>query len=88
MGEKPITELCQKMKESLIIPHDIPQTVYAVKGKQAIPPSISQKEDIVLHSHESCLSDKKKEARISDTSKRNQTNTKQRVSFNMPATVR
>ena len=62
MGEKPITELCQKMKESLIIPHDIPQTVYAVKGKQAIPPSISQKEDIVLHSHESCLSDKKKEA--------------------------
>ena len=62
MGEKPITELCQKMKESFIIPHDIPQTVYAVKGKQAIPPSISQKEDIVLHSHESCLSDKKKEA--------------------------
>ena len=62
MGEKPITELCQKMKESLIIPHDIPQTVYVVKGKQAIPPSISQKEDIVLHSHESCLSDKKKEA--------------------------
>ena len=62
MGEKPITELCQKMQESLIIPHDIPQTVYVVKGKQAIPPSISQKEDIVLHSHESCLSDKKKEA--------------------------
>ena len=62
MGEKPITDLCRRMKESLVIPHDIPQTVYVIKGKQAIPPSISEKEDIVLHSHESCLSDKKKEA--------------------------
>lgn len=62
MGEKPITELCQRMKENPFIPTDIPQTVYLVKGKQAIPPSISEKEDIVLHSHESCLSDKKKEA--------------------------
>ena len=62
MGEKPITELCKRMKENPCIPTDIPQTVYVVKGKQAIPPSISEKEDIVLHSHESCLSDKKKEA--------------------------
>ena len=62
MGEKPITELCKRMKENPFIPTDIPQTVYVVKGKQAIPPSISEKEDIVLHSHESCLSDKKKEA--------------------------
>ena len=62
MGEKPITELCQKMKENPFIPYDIPQTVYVVKGKQAIPPSISEKEDIVLHSHEACLSDKTKEA--------------------------
>ena len=62
MGEKPITELCQRMKENPCIPTDIPQTVYVIKGKQAIPPSISEKEDIVLHSHESCLSDKKKEA--------------------------
>ena len=62
MGEKPITELCQRMKENPCIPTDIPQTVYVVKGKQAIPHSISEKEDIVLHSHESCLSDKKKEA--------------------------
>lgn len=62
MGEKPITELCKRMKESPFIPTDIPQTVYVLKGKQAIPPSISEKEDIVLHSHESCLSDKKKEA--------------------------
>ena len=62
MGEKPITELCQRMKESPVIPTDGPQTVYVVKGKQAIPPSISEKEDIVLHSHEACTSDKKKEA--------------------------
>ena len=62
MGEKPITDLCKRMKESPVIPHDLPQTVYLVKGKQAIPPSISEKEDIILHSHEACLSDKKKEA--------------------------
>ena len=62
MGEKPITELCQRMKENPVIPCDVPQTVYLVKGKQAIPPSISEKEDIVLHSHEACVSDKKKEA--------------------------
>ena len=62
MGEKPITELCQRMKENPVIPCDVPQTVYVVKGKQAIPPSISEKEDIVLHSHEACLSDKKKQA--------------------------
>lgn len=62
MGEKPITDLCLRMKESPSVPTDIPQTVYVVKGKQAIPPSISPKEDIVLHSHEACLSDKKKEA--------------------------
>ena len=62
MGEKPILELCQRMKENPIVPQDIPQTAYVVKGKQAIPPSISEKDDIVLHSHEACLSDKKKEA--------------------------
>ena len=62
MGEKPILELCQRMKENPFVPQDIPQTAYVVKGKQAIPPSISEKDDIVLHSHEACLSDKKKEA--------------------------
>ena len=62
MGEKTITELCKRMKENVSIPFDIPQTGYVIKGKQAIPPSISKKEDIVLHSHEACLSDKKKEA--------------------------
>ena len=62
MGEKPILELCQRMKENPVVPQDIPQTAYVVKGKQAIPPSISEKDDIILHSHEACLSDKKKEA--------------------------
>jgi uncharacterized radical SAM protein YgiQ len=62
MGEKPITELCRKMKDNLLIPTDIPQTVYLVKGKQAIPPSFNDKEDIYLHSHEECLNNKKKEA--------------------------
>lgn len=62
MGEKPITELCKRMKECPDIPHDIPQTVYLIRGRQSIPPSISQKEDIYLHSHEDCLADKKKEA--------------------------
>ena len=62
MGEKPILELCQRMKENPVVPQDIPKTAYVVKGKQAIPPSISEKDDIVLHSHEACLSDKKKEA--------------------------
>ena len=62
MGEKPILELCQRMKENPAVPQDIPQTAYIVKGKQAIPPSISEKADIILHSHEACLSDKKKQA--------------------------
>ena len=62
MGEKPITELCRKMKETPFIPTDVPQTVYVVKGKQAIPPGISEKDDILLHSPEACLSDTKKEA--------------------------
>lgn len=62
MGEKPITELCRRMKEDPVVPSDIPQTAYVVKGKQAIPPYNSGKEDLILHSHELCLEDKKKQA--------------------------
>lgn len=62
MGEKPITELCRRMKEDPVVPSDIPQTAYVVKGKQAIPPYNSGKEDLILHSHEHCLEDKKKQA--------------------------
>lgn len=62
MGEKPITELCRRMKEDPVVPSDIPQTAYVVKGKQAIPPYNTGKEDLILHSHEHCLDDKKKQA--------------------------
>ena len=62
MGEKPITELCRRMKEQPFIPYAIPQTAYLVRGRQAIPPYPHELEDIVLHSHEDCLNDKRKEA--------------------------
>ena len=62
MGEKPITELCKRMKESSEVPTDIPQTVYLVKKENIIPPSISNQDDIYLHSHEECLKNKIKEA--------------------------
>ena len=95
MGEKPIAELCRRMKESGCIqggqtpplqgcdsiPHDIPQTVYAtrrggvcppdntiypspVNAEAEIPPAehTQAKPDIILHSHEECLKDKKKQA--------------------------
>lgn len=58
MGEKPIIELCRRLKESddKKIPTDILQTAYLVK-------SFSPKEtDLVLSSHEECLKDKKKQA--------------------------
>ena len=62
MGEKPITELCKRMKECSEVPTDIPQTVYLVKKENTIPPSISNQDDIYLHSHEECLKNKIKEA--------------------------
>ena len=79
MGEKPITELCKRMKtladavgqphesapvESLPVPHDILQTAYITrKGEPMCPPDGTQeKPDIILHSHEACLKDKKKQA--------------------------
>lgn len=70
MGEKPIAELCRRMKENASVPHDIPQTVYTIrKGESAgVPDSAmaaqptQEKADIILHSHEDCLKDKKKQA--------------------------
>ena len=79
MGEKPITELCKRMKtladaigqphesapaESLPIPHDILQTAYITRKGEPMRPSddTQEKPDIVLHSHETCLKDKKKQA--------------------------
>ena len=62
MGEKPITELCQRMKAGEGIPRNILQTAYLLHRNEELPASMTDKEDIVLHSHEDCLHDKKKES--------------------------
>ena len=70
MGEKPITELARCLSEQrttqantldspsgpMVIPHDIPQTVYIATD---VTP---QEGDIILHSHEECLKDKRAQA--------------------------
>lgn len=62
MGEKPITELCRRLKngEQIKDIKDIPQTVYLSK-KDGIPGGITT-DDLILHSHEECLRDKKAQA--------------------------
>ena len=75
MGEKPIVELARRLSEgngpapvdpplssrvdngfAIAIPHDLPQTVYL--STDVTPTSA----DIVLHSHEECLRDKRAQA--------------------------
>lgn len=58
MGEKPVVELCRRMKEDKQIPHDIPQTAYQTKRGEVTVTT----DDISLFSHEECLKDKKKQA--------------------------
>ena len=62
MGEKPVVELSRQLDEGLPVSaiHDIPQTVYLAPS-DSIPGGITA-DDIMLHSHEECLQDKKKEA--------------------------
>ena len=62
MGEKPVVELSRQMDEGIPVNaiHDIPQTVYLAPS-DSIPGGITA-DDIMLHSHEECLQDKKKEA--------------------------
>lgn len=62
MGEKPIVELSQRLAQGMPIRQirDIPQTVYLTRTED-IPGGIGQ-DDIVLHSHNECLRDKKAEA--------------------------
>ena len=62
MGEKPIVELSRQMDEGLPVSaiHDIPQTVYLAPS-DSIPGGITA-DDIMLHSHEECLQNKKAEA--------------------------
>lgn len=62
MGEKPILEICRQLEQGTPI-HDIrniPQTVY-LSRKDEIPGGIGS-EDIVLHSHATCLRDKRAQA--------------------------
>lgn len=61
MGEKPIMELCRRMKASQDIPHDIPQTAYLTRPGEKVCPDNSI-DDLTLFSHEECLKDKKKQA--------------------------
>lgn len=63
MGEKTVLELARLLDEGLSI-HDIkdvPQTVYIAKHKEDISGGITD-DDIILHSHEECLRDKRAEA--------------------------
>ena len=62
MGEKPVVELSRQMDEGIPVSaiHDIPQTVYLAPS-DSIPGGITA-DDIMLHSHEECLHNKKAEA--------------------------
>ncbi len=62
MGEKPIIELAHQLSGGIPISQirNIPQTVYLSKEKD-IPGGINA-QDIVLHSHEECLRDKRSQA--------------------------
>ncbi len=62
MGEKPIIRLCEELEEGRPIQEirDIPQTVFLCRENE-IPGGIRE-DDIVLHSHEECLRNKKAQA--------------------------
>ena len=62
MGERPIVELAHQIENGRPVSDikEIPQTVYIAREEE-IPGSIND-DDIVLHSHEECLQDKKAEA--------------------------
>ena len=64
MGEKPTLELARILNEEVRVKSSslktIPQTVYLAK-EEDIPGGISE-DDIVLHPHEQCLKDKRKQA--------------------------
>ena len=62
MGEKGIVELCNILSRggTLSDARQLPQTVF-VMDRQSIPGGITD-EDILLHSHEECLRDKRAEA--------------------------
>ncbi|MDR0972481.1 MAG: YgiQ family radical SAM protein [Prevotellaceae bacterium] len=57
MGEKPVVETARYLQANGTLPTDLPQTVYLSSQKIRTEAS-----DIVLHSHEACLKDKRKQA--------------------------
>ena len=62
MGERPTLELCRQLESGLPITaiHDIPQTVYHARETE-IEGGI-RPDDMVLHSHEECLRNKRAQA--------------------------
>lgn len=62
MGEKTILEIARRLDEGQPVSalHDLPQIVF-LANRTDIPGGISD-QDIVLHSHEECLRDKRKQA--------------------------
>ena len=58
MGEKPLTDLCRRMKADGKIPSDLLQTAYLVPRSEFK----EAENDLRLFSHEECLADKKKQA--------------------------
>lgn len=58
MGEKPMVEISRRLADGLPISacHDVPQTVYIANDVTPL------ESDIVLHSHEECLRDKRSQA--------------------------
>ena len=62
MGEKPIVELARQLEAGIPVSdiRNIPQTVF-LSRKEDIPGGITTN-DIVLHSHEECLRDKRSQA--------------------------
>ncbi len=71
MGEKPLTDLCHRLRKAGVerldrqtlrhITGEMPQTVMLYNKVDEIPGGITG-EDLVLHPHEACLTDKRKQA--------------------------
>lgn len=62
MGEKPMIQLCREIetRKSIRQVRDVPQTVFLCRENE-IPGGVKDS-DIVLHSHETCLQDKRAQA--------------------------
>lgn len=71
MGEKPLADLCQRLRQANVetltrttlrqLVADMPQTVMMYDKEEHIPGSIGE-DDLMLHTYEECLRDKRKQA--------------------------